>query len=234
MIRQAQKKRLLEVQIVNLRDFARDRHRTVDDRPFGGGEGMVLKAEPLFEAVEWCRARTEGPSDVILLSPQGTRFDQEKARELARRSHLVLICGRYEGVDQRVADRLVDQELSIGDFVLSGGECAALTIVDAVVRLIPGVVGKPGSVEKESFTEDLLDYPQYTRPADFRGLKVPEVLLSGDHQAVHRWRREQALRRTLERRPDLLGRARPVQANTGDSGEEDKRVLSRASSGGCE
>jgi tRNA (guanine37-N1)-methyltransferase len=204
MIRQGQKKGLLETEIVDLREFASDERRTVDDRPYGGGEGMVLKPELIFEAVEKCQEKWGDRGRVILLSPQGRRFDQNKAKELSLMPHLILICGRYEGVDQRVADHLVDEELSVGDFVLSGGEFAACLVVDAVSRLIPGVVGKGNSVLEESFMDDLLDFPHYTRPAEFRGWKVPDILLSGDHAQIQRWRRQKALERTQQRRPDLL------------------------------
>ena len=165
---------------------------------------MVLKPELIFEAVEKCQEKWGDRGRVILLSPQGRRFDQNKAKELSLMPHLILICGRYEGVDQRVADHLVDEELSVGDFVLSGGEFAACLVVDAVSRLIPGVVGKGNSVLEESFMDDLLDFPHYTRPAEFRGWKVPDILLSGDHAQIQRWRRQKALERTQQRRPDLL------------------------------
>lgn len=204
MVRQAIRRNLLELSAVDLRSFTADRHRTVDDRPYGGGEGMVLKPEPLFRAVEWCRESDPQPARVILLSPQGRRFDQAKAKELSLRARLILICGRYEGVDQRVADHLVDEELSIGDYVLSGGELAAAVIVDAVSRLIPGVLGEGESALKESFMDGLLDYPHYTRPARFGDWAVPEVLLSGDHEEIRRWREQQAWERTRSRRPDLL------------------------------
>jgi tRNA (guanine37-N1)-methyltransferase len=204
IIRQAISKGLLSIAPVDLREFTEDRHRTVDDRPYGGGEGMVLKPEPLFSAVERLRRDdpTEGP--VILLSPQGDRFDQEKAKELSLNARLILICGRYEGVDQRVVDHLVDEEISIGDFVLSGGELAAAVVVDATARLIPGVLGEGQSVLSESFMEGLLDYPQYTRPAAYRGWEVPEVLRSGNHSEIQRWREARAIDRTRQRRPDLL------------------------------
>jgi tRNA (guanine37-N1)-methyltransferase len=204
MIKQASKKDLLEIAIVDLREFSHDEHRTVDDRPYGGGQGMVLKPEPVFHAVEDCLEDDESSAHVILLSPQGSRFDQEKAKELSLKTRLILICGRYEGVDQRVADFLAHEELSIGDFVLSGGEFAAAVVVDAVSRLIPGVVGEGESVLRESFMEGLLDYPQYTRPEEFRGKRVPSVLLSGNHSQIRKWREEQALARTRARRPDLL------------------------------
>lgn len=204
MIRQAIRKGLLEVRIHDLRDYTDDRHRTVDDRPYGGGEGMVLKPEPIFRAVEACRQADPDPGRVVLLSPQGRRFDQTKAKELSLVTRLILICGRYEGVDQRVADYLADEEISIGDFVLSGGELAAAIIVDAVSRLIPGVLGEGESALRESFMDGLLDYPHYTRPARFRNWTVPEVLLSGDHDQIRLWREQQALERTRLRRPDLL------------------------------
>ncbi len=202
--RQAILKGLLSIRPVDLREFTEDRHRTVDDRPYGGGEGMVLKPEPLFRAVEKLRRDdpTEGP--VILLSPQGRSFDQEKAKELSLNARLILICGRYEGVDQRVVDHLVDEEISIGDFVLSGGELAAAVVVDATARLIPGVLGEGQSVLSESFMEGLLDYPQYTRPATYRSWEVPEVLLSGNHSEIQRWREAKAIDVTRQRRPDLL------------------------------
>jgi tRNA (guanine37-N1)-methyltransferase len=204
MIRQAQLKGLLSVSLVDLRDFTEDRHRTVDDRPYGGAEGMVLKPEPLFRAVEHLRRQDPAPGPVILLSPQGRRFDQEKAKELSLNARLILICGRYEGVDQRVVEHLADEEISIGDFVISGGEVAAAVIVEAASRLIPGVLGEGQSALSESFMEGLLDYPQYTRPADFRGWTVPDVLLSGNHTEIQRWREEKALELTRQRRPDLL------------------------------
>jgi len=205
MIRQAEKKGLLEREILDLRDFTDDRHRTVDDRPFGGGEGMVLKPEPIVRALESITDAADKKPHVILTSPQGSRFDQSKAKELSLMANLVLICGRYEGIDQRVADFFADEELSIGDYVLSGGEFAAMVIVDAVSRLIPGVLGEGESVLRESFMDGMLDHPQYTRPAEYRGMKVPEVLLSGDHRQIELWRRRLSARNTEERRPDLLG-----------------------------
>ena len=203
ILHQAIRKGLLRLELVDLREFTTDRHRTVDDRPYGGGEGMVLKPEPLFRAVERCR-QDQGQPWVVYPSPQGVRFTQEKAVELSRKSHLTFICGRYEGVDQRALDGLVDEEISMGDFVVTGGELPALLMVDAVVRLVPGVVGKAASLEQESFSTGLLDHPQYTRPAIYRDCQVPEVLLSGNHGAIRSWRKEQALRRTRDRRPDLL------------------------------
>ncbi len=221
MINQAGKKRLLETDVVDLREFAEDRRGTVDGRPYGGGDGMVLKPDVIFEAVEKCR-RDSPEGHVVLLSPQGKRFDQSKAKELSLEAHLILICGRYEGVDQRVSDHLADEEISVGDFVLSGGEFAALLIVDSVCRLVPGVVGKGGSVLQESFMEGLLDYPHYTRPAEFRGWKVPDVLLSGDHAAIDEWRQREALGRTRRRRPDLLSEAKSP-GDQWDETDADKR-----------
>ena len=195
---------LIDLQVHDLRDFTTDRHKVVDDTPFGGGPGMVLKPEPLFRAVEHLREARGEPDMVLLPSPQGRRFSQDVAEAYSRAAHLVLLCGRYEGVDERVSTTLVTEEVSIGDYVLSGGDVPALVIVDAVARLIPGVVGDAESVVRDSFTRGLLDHPHYTRPASFRGLDVPAVLLSGHHGEIERWRRQQALRRTFERRPDLL------------------------------
>jgi len=234
IVRRAQAEGLVTVGVHDLRAFTHDRHRTVDDRPFGGGEGMVLKAEPLAEALVGLgiatkaeRRRGDPRTRVILLSAQGKPFTQSVARDLARLDSIVLICGRYEGVDERINQLYCDQELSIGDYVLSGGELAAAVVVDAVMRLVPGVLGNEASGEFESFgvadgeiaaTEDgvprsqhgaggLLDYPHYTRPAEFGGLRAPEVLMNGDHAEIRRWRREQQLRKTLANRPDLLERA---------------------------
>ena len=192
---------LVRVRCHDLRAWAGDRHRSVDDAPFGGGAGMVMLPGPWFEALDALRA--EGPAHVVLLAPDGTRFDQPAARRLAREPRLVLCCGRYEGVDERVRTQ-VDEVLSIGDFVLAGGEAAALVVLDAVARLVPGVMGNAASATEESFAGGLLEYPQYTRPAVYRGLEVPAVLRSGDHGAVERWRRRQALERTRRLRPDLL------------------------------
>ena len=191
----------LRLGIRDLRDYTHDRHRKVDDRPFGGGPGMLMKPEPLFEAVEALRGEN---SRVILPSPAGRPFRQEIARELAGEEHLLLVCGSYEGFDERVRECLADDELAIGDYVLTNGGLPAMVIIDAVTRLLPGVLGDDESSVDESFSDGLLEYPQYTRPAEFRGMSVPEVLLSGDHAAIERWRREQARRRTGQRRPDLL------------------------------
>lgn len=202
IVKRARQRGLLDLSLINLRDYTHDRHRTVDDRPFGGGPGMLLKPEPIFEAVE--AIRTES-THVILLSPAGRVFNQAVARELAVKPHLLLVCGSYEGVDERVRTHLVHDELSIGDFVLTNGALAAMVIIDAVTRLLPGALGDEASSASESFSEGVLEYPQFTRPAEFRGLKVPEVLLSGHHAEITKWRAEQARKRTAERRPDLLG-----------------------------
>ena len=244
---------LAQIVVHDLREFTHDRHRTVDDRPFGGGEGMVLKPEPLFECLEslgiaplekrqglrLAKSARNGAPDpnesVVLMSAQGERFTQQVAAEFAGLDRLVLICGRYEGVDERVAEFIADREISIGDYVLSGGEIAAAVIIEAVTRLLPGALGNEASARQESFTANeatatsgpdstcgsggLLDYPHYTRPADFRGMKVPEMLISGNHEEIRRWRRERALEKTLRNRPDLLEN---VQLN-----EEDTRILQR-------
>jgi tRNA (guanine37-N1)-methyltransferase len=237
----AQEMGLAALEVRDLRAFTRDRHRTVDDRPFGGGEGMVLKPEPLFECLESMglaprdeRLAGRAKQSVVLLSAQGQRFTQKVAAQLALLDRIVLVCGRYEGVDERVADFLADRELSIGDYVLSGGEMAAMVIVEAVLRLLPGAVGNEASTQQESFTIDLkvkssnvadstcgsnglLDYPHYTRPAEFRGMAVPEALMSGNHEEIRRWRRQRALEKTLRNRPDLLEGA--------VLSEEDNKVL---------
>ncbi|HEY4883137.1 MAG TPA: tRNA (guanosine(37)-N1)-methyltransferase TrmD [Myxococcales bacterium] len=201
----AREKGLLRVQVTDIREFADGKHRVTDDVPYGGGAGMVMKPEPLVAAIEAARQRGPG-ARVVLLSPQGPRFNQGKAQELASHGTLILVCGRYEGVDERVL-RWVDEELSLGDFVLTGGEIAALAVIDAIARLVPGVLGNELSTQSESFSgEGLLEGPQYTRPPEFRGLRVPEVLLSGDHEKIARWRQDQAVARTRERRPDLLTR----------------------------
>lgn len=216
VVGKAIKKGLISVDIVNLRDFAKDRHRTVDDYPYGGGPGMVIKAEPVAEAIEYVKA--DGlESHTILMSPAGRLFTQEVAVELATQSKkLLLVCGRYEGIDER-AKILIDDEISVGDYVLTGGELPALVIIDAVARLVPGVVGDAESLKEESFMWGILDYPHYTRPAMWRGLEVPEVLLLGNHKEIARWRRKEALRRTLKRRPQLLEK---ITLN-----DEDKRLI---------
>lgn len=201
IVKRARDAGLLELRLHNLRDWTHDRHKTVDDRPFGGGPGMLMKPEPIFEAVESLRA--EG-THVVLLSPSGRLFHQVVARELAQKQHLLLICGSYEGVDERVREHLVQDELSIGDYVLTNGALPAMVIVDTVTRLLPGALGDDASSHEESFSHGLLEYPQYTRPAEFRGWKVPDVLLSGHHAGIAKWRSEQAALRTAQRRPDLL------------------------------
>jgi tRNA (guanine37-N1)-methyltransferase len=257
IVRRAREARLIEIKIHDLREFTKDKHRTVDDRPFGGGEGMVLKPEPIFEGVESLggdslrgiapreeRAGGTAKQSVILLSAQGQKLDQSLAQELSRLERIVLICGRYEGVDERISEHLADREVSIGDYVLSGGELGAAVIVDTVTRLIPGAVGNEASTRQESFTSrgvagegaratrsraeqdgpsstcssgGLLDYPHYTRPADFRGMTVPEVLVNGNHEEIRRWRRKTALAKTMRNRPDLLERVA--------LSEEDKELL---------
>lgn len=215
----ARQKGLIDVEAVNLRDFTPDKHRTTDDSPFGGGPGMVMKPEPVFDAVESLVSRRPGKPRILLMTPQGRRFDQSMAEELARESHIIMICGRYEGMDERVREHLVTDEVSIGDFVLTGGELPALVVLDAVARLMPGVLGDESSPESESFSSGLLEYPQYTRPAEFRQYKVPEVLLSGNHEEIRKWRRAQSLERTLKRRPDLLESASLTK--------EDEHILER-------
>jgi tRNA (guanine37-N1)-methyltransferase len=207
MLRVAQDKGVVEIQVVDLRDYTEGRHRVADDYPFGGGGGMILKPEPLFRAVEAVR---DPDGHVVLLCPQGPTFSQATAARLAGLPHLILLCGHYEGVDERVRQHLVEEEISIGDYVLTGGELPALVVMDAVVRLLPGVLGDPAGPAQDSFAAGRLDYPQYTRPAEFRGHGVPDVLLSGDHARIARWRWREALRRTVERRPDLLSAAPPT------------------------
>jgi tRNA (guanine37-N1)-methyltransferase len=245
IIRRARESGLVTTEVHDLRAFAHDRHRTVDDRPFGGGEGMVLKPEPIFECMEALgvaprNQRGAARQSVVLLSAQGKRFDQSVAEELSALRRIVLICGRYEGVDERVGEHLADRELSIGDYVISGGELGAAVIMDAVTRLIPGAVGNEASTRQESFSTQaespagslpsstcasggLLDYPHYTRPADFRGMAVPEVLVSGDHEEIRRWRRRTALQKTLRNRPDLLDRAA--------LSDEDRKLLAQIAGG---
>ena len=213
ILRRAGQAGVVEVRVVNLRDFATDRHRSVDDRPYGGGEGMVFTPGPLFAAVEHCRGLVRTPeSCVVLMTPQGKTWSQQLAESFSRLSHVVLICGRYEGVDQRVIDSLVEEEVSIGDYVLTGGEIPALVVLDSVVRLLPGALGNSDSALNESFSSGSLDFPQYTRPADFRGIPVPEILLSGDHARIREWRRQQAEARTGSRRPDLVAGTRAGKA----------------------
>ena len=201
IVKRAREKGLVEINVVNLRDFTTDKHRTVDDRPYGGGPGMVMRPEPLFKAVESLRTPE---SKVILMAPQGEVFKQKTACELKDESHLIFICGHYEGIDDRVRQALVDFEISIGDFVLSNGNLAAMIVADAVIRLIPGALGCEMSAETESFSEGLLEHPQYTRPEVFRGMEVPEVLLSGNHEKIEEWRKQKSLNLTKKKRPDLL------------------------------
>ena len=209
---------LVDIRLVNIRSFARGRHLVADDRPFGGGEGMVMKPGPISRALESVD-RTKGRSLVLLLTPQGRTFDQTLAWELSRMEQVILICGHYEGVDERIRANGVDLELSIGDYVLSGGETAAMVVMDAVSRLVPGVLGGEKSNQEDSFEDGLLEYPQYTRPRVFKNQEVPEILLSGDHEKIRVWRRTESLKRTLERRPDLLEKAKLT--------EEDKRILAK-------
>jgi tRNA (guanine37-N1)-methyltransferase len=216
IIQRAREKGLVDLDLVDIRDFAHDRHRTVDDYQFGGGPGMLMKPEPLFEAVASVRP-ADAKTPVILLSPQGRTLTQKIVEEFAELDEIVLICGRYEGVDERVRQHLATDEISIGDYVLGGGELAAMVLIEAVARLVEGVVGSIESTQDDSFATGLLQHPQYTRPAEFRGMRVPDVLLSGDHGEIARWRRREALRRTLERRPDLL--------DTADLSDDDRRFL---------
>src|SRR5580693_8701528 len=249
IVRRARETELIEILIQDLRAFTHDRHRTVDDRPFGGGEGMVLKPEPIFECLESLgvasrdeRVKDVATESVVLLSPQGQLFTQAVAQEMMSRERVILICGRYEGVDERVSEHLADREISVGDFVLSGGELGAAIIIDTMSRLIPGALGNAASSQQESFTTGtaperqegeppsstcgsggLLDYPHYTRPADFRGMPVPEVLINGNHQEIRRWRRQRALEKTLRNRPDLLEGA--------ELSDEDAEILARIKDG---
>jgi tRNA (guanine37-N1)-methyltransferase len=204
MMKRARENGIVDLRIHNLRDWTTDKHHIVDDAPFGGGQGMVMKPEPIFAAVEELRRASGDKSKIILMSPAGRRFNQQVAGELSRESHLIIICGHYEGVDHRVIEHLIDLEISIGDYVLTNGAIAAVVLVDATVRLLPGVLGHELSAEDDSFSRGLLEAPQYTRPAEFRGWNVPDVLLSGNHAEIAAWRKAQALRRTRENRPDLL------------------------------
>src|SRR5262245_4205443 len=201
-MKRAQENGILDLGIHNLRDWTKDKHHIVDDAPFGGGQGMVMKAEPIFAAVEDLRNQS---SKVVLMSPAGHRFDQQAAMQLSKERHLIILCGHYEGVDHRVIEHLVDLEISIGDYVLTNGAIAAVVLVDAIVRFLPGALGHEQSAMDDSFSQGLLEAPQYTRPAEFRGWKVPEVLLSGNHAEIAKWRKEQSMKRTRKNRPDLLG-----------------------------
>ncbi len=220
IIGRAQAAGLVTVRCTNIRDYATDSHRSVDDRPFGGGPGMVMMCPVVFDAVEHVESLDTRSATRILLTPQGEPFNQAVARELAGRQRLLLICGHYEGFDERIREGLRPREISVGDYVLSGGEAAAMVVVDAVVRLLPGAVGDEESIESESFSEGLLEYPQYTRPREYRGLTVPEVLLSGDHARIARWRMEQALKRTRQRRPDLYERLQSTRPDLLTSADE--------------
>ena len=209
IIKRAQNKGKVRIYIHNLRDYTLDKHKKVDDRPFGGGSGMVMSPDPIFRAVEDLKPKTKDPTPktrVILLSPQGKKLNQRTAKRLARSKHLILICGHYEGIDERVRLYLVDEEISIGDYVLTGGELPAMVLVDCLVRLIPGVLGDKNSLNFESFAGNLLEYPQYTRPANYQGMKVPAILLSGNHKKIADWRKKQAVKITKNKRPDLLGK----------------------------
>lgn len=212
IMKKAQENEAVTFQVTDFRDFSENKHKKVDDYPYGGGAGMVLKPEPLFAAVESISSGGSSQPRVILMCPQGERFTQKKAEELAEENHLIFICGHYEGYDERIREHLVTDELSIGDFILTGGEIASMAIVDSVVRLLPNVLGNEDSAVKDSFSTGLLEYPQYTRPANFEGMEVPEVLLSGNHANIDKWREEQSLKRTYERRPDLLETA-PLTEN---------------------
>lgn len=224
IIKRAIKRGLIDVKIYNLRDFTTDRHKTVDDYPYGGGSGMIMKIEPIYNAINFIES--DGVERLtILLSPQGKTYNQRIAEELSMiEKRILFICGRYEGIDERVREFLVDEEISIGDYILTGGELPALVIIDSITRLIPGVLGDEESLKEESFTWGILDYPHYTRPPEFMGMKVPEILLSGNHKEIQRWRRKEALRRTLQKRPDLLKKTRLT--------EEDKKILNELGSEG--
>jgi len=207
IIKRAKEKGVVEINVIDLRLFSKDKHRKVDDKPFGGGPGMVMNAEPFFEAVNYIRKKTKDirlKTRIVLLGPKGKKFDQALAAKLSKYEHIVFLCGHYEGIDERVAGHLADDEISIGDFILTGGELPAMVIIDGVVRLLPGALGDEDSCKDESFTENLLEYPHYTRPADYNGMKVPDVLLSGDHEKIKEWRKKEAVKLTKKKRPDLL------------------------------
>jgi tRNA (guanine37-N1)-methyltransferase len=209
LVKKAQDSKLIDIKVIDIRDFAKDKHRSVDDTPFGGGAGMVMMVEPLASALDSILSETPSAENkdkysIILTSAQGNRFDQEKAKELSKKEHLIIICGHYKGVDERIKSLYDLEEFSIGDYVLTGGEIPALVIMDSIIRLIPGFIGNFQSAETDSFYEGFLGYPEYTRPAEFKGLKVPEVLLSGNHERIRLWRRKEALKKTLEQRPELL------------------------------
>ena len=217
IIKRAKDKKLVEIELHNIRDYAADKHQTADDAPYGGGAGMVMKVEPLAACIQDVKTRNP-KSTVVMTSPHGRPFNQELAYELTRSGGLIIICGRYEGIDERVRQLYVEEDISLGDFILSGGEIAAMALVDAVTRLIPGVLGSQESAMTDSFSDGLLEYPQYTRPPEFMGLKVPEILLSGNHELIRKWRRLQSLRKTRQLRPDLLAKITP--------NKEDRKLLS--------
>ncbi|MBS4198934.1 tRNA (guanosine(37)-N1)-methyltransferase TrmD [Bacillus sp. FJAT-49732] len=204
ILKKAVEKEAASYNVVNFREFSNDKHKTVDDYPYGGGAGMVLKPQPIFDAVDHLKKDSKANPRIILLCPQGETYTQKKAEELAKEDHLIFICGHYEGYDERIRENLVSDEISIGDYVLTGGELGAMVVIDSVVRLLPGVLGNEDSPIYDSFSSGLLEHPHYTRPADFRGMKVPEVLLSGNHQKINEWRENESLKRTKSRRPDLL------------------------------
>lgn len=207
IIKRAQKKGVVEIDIIDLRSFSKDKHRKVDGKPFGGGPGMVMNAEPFFEAVNYIRRKTKGrrlKTRIILMSPKGRTFDHRLAKKISAYEHIILLCGHYEGIDERIRQHLIDEEISVGDFVLTGGELPAMMIIDAVTRLLPGALGNEDSSESESFSKGMLEYPQYTRPANYKGMKVPETLLSGDHEKIKEWRRKESAKITKKKRPDLM------------------------------
>jgi tRNA (guanine37-N1)-methyltransferase len=225
ILQRARQRGLINVRVHNIRDYTHDKHHTTDDTPYGGGGGMVMKPEPVFEAVESVLGMSSGQAPhipVILLTPQGRVFTQRVAEELARHERIALLCGRYEGVDERIREHLATDEISVGDYVLTGGELPALLVIDAVARLIPGVLGDPTGAEDDSHSMGLLEYPHYTKPSEFRGWKVPEVLLSGDHGRIEKWRREQALIRTFRKRPDMIEKA--------ELSKEDQKIVERLKS----
>lgn len=215
IIKRAIEKEVVKINVYDLRDFTSDKHRITDDYPYGGGAGMIMKPEPLAEAIE--KINKKSLSRVILMTPQGRCFTQAKASELSQENKITIVCGRYEGIDERVRTHFIDDEISIGDYILTGGEIPAMVLIDSIIRLIPGVLGDVTSAEEDSFSSDLLEYPQYTRPSNFRGYIVPEVLLSGNHEKIKKWRRRESLKRTLDRRPDLLKKAA--------LSDEDKKIM---------
>ncbi|MEG6615314.1 tRNA (guanosine(37)-N1)-methyltransferase TrmD [Peptococcaceae bacterium 1198_IL3148] len=217
ILKRARENKLLDINLINIRDFSQNKHHTVDDTPFGGGAGMVMQAEPIFKAMEYLEQQQGDLGRVVMMCPQGQPFSQELAKDLATARRLVLLCGHYEGIDERVREKLVTDEISIGDYVLTGGELPAMVVVDAVARMIPGVLGEMASAEEDSFYSGLLEHPHYTKPRNYQGMEVPEILLSGHHKNIEKWRRRQSLMRTLERRPELLDNVELTK--------EDKKVL---------